>query len=69
MEWEKVGHVTSGTHSPCLKKPIGMGYIKKPYNKVGTELQVKIRNSMQKLVVEKLPFVPTSFYRKFGKKN
>jgi len=26
---EEIGHVTSGTFSPCLKKGIGMGYIKK----------------------------------------
>lgn len=63
-EGEKVGYVTSGTHSPCLKIPIGMGYIKNPYHKVGTELQVKIRDSFQKLTVAKLPFVKTSFYRK-----
>jgi len=30
----KVGHVTSGTYSPTLKKPIGMAYVKVPMHKV-----------------------------------
>lgn len=30
----KVGHVSSGTYSPTLKKPIGMAYVKVPLNKV-----------------------------------
>ena len=30
---EKIGIVTSGTHSPNLDKRIGMGYIDNPYNK------------------------------------
>ncbi len=38
---KKVGHVTSGTFSPSLKKGIGMGYVDMPFNKVGSRLQVK----------------------------
>jgi aminomethyltransferase len=30
----KVGHVSSGSFSPSLKKPIGMAYVKVPLNKV-----------------------------------
>jgi aminomethyltransferase len=37
---KKVGHVTSGTYSPSLKKGIGMGYVDIPHNKVGTHLKV-----------------------------
>lgn len=32
---EEVGIVTSGSHSPMLKKGIGMAYVKPEYNKVG----------------------------------
>lgn len=60
---EQVGHVTSGTFSPCLKKPIAMGYVSKELAKEGTEIQVKIRNKMQTAVVTKMPFVPTNYYK------
>ena len=33
-EGEEVGIVTSGSHSPMLKKGIGMCYVKPQYNKV-----------------------------------
>ena len=59
----KVGHVTSGTFSPCLKKPIAMGYVAKEYAAEGSEIQVKIRNKMQAATVTKMPFVPTSYYK------
>jgi aminomethyltransferase len=37
---KKIGHVTSGTFSPSLKKGIGMGYVDMPLHKVGSKLQV-----------------------------
>ena len=37
---EEIGHVTSGTLSPCLEIPIGMGYVSKPYATNGTEILV-----------------------------
>lgn len=37
---KKVGHVTSGTFSPSLKKGIGIGYVDIPFNKVGSKLHV-----------------------------
>jgi len=36
----KVGYVTSGTFSPSLKKGLGMGYVDKPHDKIGTKLTV-----------------------------
>jgi aminomethyltransferase len=59
----QIGVVTSGTFSPCLKKPIAMGYIATDYSKEGTEVSIKVRNKMQPAVVSKMPFVPTSYYR------
>jgi aminomethyltransferase len=35
---EKVGVITSGTHSPTLKKSLGQAYINSPHNKLETEL-------------------------------
>ena len=34
MDGKEVGKVTSGTFSPILKKPIGMGYVKTEFSKV-----------------------------------
>ena len=58
-----IGEVTSGTYSPCLKKPIAMGYVDTALAKVGTGLQLKIRNKMQAAEVTKMPFVESRYYR------
>jgi len=52
---EIIGHVTSGTMSPMMKKGIGMAYINKGYWKEGTEIFIRIRNKSLKAVVVKLP--------------
>lgn len=53
---EVIGVVTSGTMSPMLKIGIGLGYIKPEYSKVGTEINIKVRNKNLKAEVVKLPF-------------
>jgi aminomethyltransferase len=58
-----IGAVTSGTFSPCLKKPIAMGYVGTDHSKTGTDVQVKIRNKMHPAVVSKMPFVESRYYR------
>jgi aminomethyltransferase len=58
-----IGEVTSGTFSPCLKKPIAMGYVSTPNAKNGTEIMIKVRGKMQKAEVTKMPFVETRYYR------
>jgi aminomethyltransferase len=60
---ENVGIVTSGTMSPCLKKNVTMGYINKPHNKTGTDLQVVVRGKKYPAKVVKMPFVPTKYYK------
>lgn len=60
---KKIGEVTSGTFSPCLKAPIAMGYVETPSSKVGTEISLKIRGKMQKGQVTKMPFVESRYYR------
>lgn len=52
----KIGEVTSGTMSPSLQKPIGMGYVKKEFAKAGTEIFIKIRKKMAKAILVKRPF-------------
>ena len=55
-EGKQIGVVTSGTQSPSLNKPIGMGYVETAYAKVGTEFYVEIRNKQLKARVVKTPF-------------
>ena len=42
---DKIGVVTSGVSSPCLKKPLGMAYVEKKYFKSGTKLQVQTKTT------------------------
>jgi len=51
-----IGKVTSGTQSPSLQKPIGMGYVKTEFAKEGTEIFIKIRDNQIKATVVKPPF-------------
>ena len=61
---EEIGYVTSGTKSPILKDNIGMGYVRKGFNKTDTELVVDIRGKKYPIKVTKTPFVPSNYYRK-----
>lgn len=61
--FKEVGHVTSGTFSPTLKKPIAMGYVTAEHAKAGTPLQLKIRDKLQPAVVTKMPFIEPKYYR------
>ncbi|KAI8923026.1 hypothetical protein BC831DRAFT_473205 [Entophlyctis helioformis] len=60
---ETIGVVTSGCPSPVLKKNIAMGYVKSGFHKSGTELQVKVRQRLQKAQIVKMPFVPHNYFR------
>jgi aminomethyltransferase len=51
-----VGHVTSGTQTPFLKKAIGMAYVPAGMAREGTALDIDIRGRVTKAVVVKLPF-------------
>ncbi|KAJ3293029.1 hypothetical protein HK104_004817 [Borealophlyctis nickersoniae] len=57
-EGEAIGKITSGCPSPVLKKNIAMGYVKSGFHKQGTDVQVQVRNRMQKAKITKMPFVP-----------
>ena len=53
----RIGHVTSGTMSPCLKVGVGMGYVASEYAAPGTEIAVVIRERLLRAEVVRLPFV------------
>ncbi len=53
---EVIGTVTSGTMSPTLNKPVGMGYVKTEYSNKGKDIYINIRNKSLKATVVGLPF-------------
>lgn len=52
----KIGHITSGTSSPSLKYPIGVAFIDKTFETIGTRLWVKVRDDFHEFEVVKTPF-------------
>jgi aminomethyltransferase len=54
---EVIGEVTSGTMSPTLGIGIGMGYVKKEYSLLGTEINISIRTKNLKAKVQKTPLI------------
>ena len=56
IDGRQVGQVTSGTFSPMLAKPIGMGYVDSAVATVGTILQITIRSKTYPATIVKLPF-------------
>lgn len=53
----KIGVVTSGTHSPTLDKPVGMGYVKTKFAAPGTRIMIVAGGKKLEAVVTKVPFV------------
>ena len=53
----RIGHVTSGTMSPCMKVGFGLGYVTPEYAKAGTEIAVVVREKPLRAEVVKIPFV------------
>ncbi|MDZ7746404.1 MAG: glycine cleavage system aminomethyltransferase GcvT [Halobacteriales archaeon] len=51
-----IGTVTSGTMSPTLGEPLGMGYLPTEYADPGTNLRVVVRGSQKNARVQQLPF-------------
>ncbi|MEF8789622.1 MAG: glycine cleavage system aminomethyltransferase GcvT [Haloarculaceae archaeon] len=52
-----VGTVTSGTMSPTLGEPIGMGYLPVEFADPGTALRVVVRGEQKSARVQSLPFI------------
>jgi aminomethyltransferase len=60
---KKTGVVTSGTFSPSLQKPIAIAYVPRESSKVGTTVQIAIRNNQVPAVVVKPPFYKNASHR------
>jgi len=55
-EGNEIGKVTSGTQSPSLGYPIGMGYVQKPFTKKDTEIRIVVGNKKLEGKVVRPPF-------------
>ncbi|EMA69077.1 glycine cleavage system aminomethyltransferase T [Halorubrum aidingense JCM 13560] len=53
----RIGHLTSGTMSPTLNEPIGLGYLHESYTEAGTEVSVAVRGDEKRAEVVIPPFV------------
>lgn len=56
VEGRQVGTVTSGTFSPTLNKPLGMGYVELPFARPTTTMHIVIRGKTYPVTVVKMPF-------------
>lgn len=56
-EQKEIGVVTSGTQSPMLGKPIGVGYIDSDHLEEGKAIKIHIGRKMHEAVIQKPPFV------------
>ncbi|MEP3048584.1 MAG: glycine cleavage system aminomethyltransferase GcvT [Roseibium sp.] len=61
---EVIGILTSGGFAPTVGAPIAMGYVLAEYTKVGTPLELIVRNRRLPATVAEMPFVPNRYYRK-----
>jgi len=57
---ERIGEVTSGSLSPSLNEGIGMAYVASGHAKVGTEIEIEIRDRKLPAVIEKKPLYKKS---------
>lgn len=57
---KNVGHVTSGTFSPTLKKSIGLAYVSADCSQTGQSLDIEVRGKLQKAQIVKTPFYKRS---------
>lgn len=53
---KEIGFVTSGTHSPSLGQPIGLGYVPVAYTSLGTKFFIDIRKTPRLAEVVETPF-------------
>lgn len=53
---KEIGYVTSGTQSPSLNEPIGIGYVPMKYSALGSRFLIDIRGKSREAEVVKTPF-------------
>jgi len=56
-EQNTIGEITSGTLSPSLEKPIGMGYVGSAFSKPGTKVFIQVGKKTLEAEVVKTPFL------------
>jgi aminomethyltransferase len=59
-EGERIGEVTSGSLSPSLNEGIGMAYVASAHAKVGTEIEIEVRDRKLPALIEKKPLYKKS---------
>ena len=59
-EGERIGEVTSGSLSPSLNEGIGMAYVASAQAKIGTEIEIEVRDRKLPAVIEKKPLYKKS---------
>jgi len=61
MIWKgdrKIGVVTSGSFSPTLEIPIGLGYVETAFSNPDTDIEVEVHHRRVQATIVRLPFVP-----------
>ncbi len=59
-----IGHVSSGSFSPTLNRPIALAYIDRALAVPGTKMEALVRDRAIPAHVAPLPFVPHRYYQK-----
>jgi len=54
---EKIGTITSGSLSPCIKKGIALGYLKPKHREIDSTVDIVVRDKPIKAKIVKPPFV------------
>lgn len=64
---KQIGYVSSGTHSPVLKKGVGMAFVDQSYAKADTDILISTRDKFFKAKIAKMPFVEPGYNRLWDK--
>ena len=54
---KELGYVSSALHSPALAANIGLGYVRRERNQIGTELKARTAGGEMGVVIVELPFM------------
>ena len=69
IEGEEIGEITSGGYAPSLSQPIAMGYVRPPYDQVGTQVVCVVRGKKLSAEIVAMPFVPHQYAVSSKEKN